>query len=343
LDLSSHARERWFALAGGPWITPELLCKSWSDENLYPAWADNKNKIGAAETNEGYYKDIAVFAYPANCSNAFTDAPISPVVRTSNGINADFLSFPGNDKQSFRSDTACWIQYEYRQPFTCRSIKIHVGGTNYQAQRLIVQSSNDGLNFRTITRLEPPRHGWQDSDEDVTNAIPVTVAKYFRFVYDKDGSEPGSEDLDAAKWKPSFKVNGIYLSDEPAIHQYESKNGSVWRVSKYTTVEQVPVNSAVPLRAIINLSGKVNADGDLNWTPPPGKWIVVRIGHTSTGHTNATGGGGKGLECDKFNPSAIKLQFDNWFAKAFEKTDPVLAKEVLKVFHVDSWECGSQN
>ena len=74
----------------------------------------------------------------------------------------------------------------------------------------------------------------------------------------------------------------------PAIHQYESKNGSVWRVSKYTTVEQVPVNSAVPLRAIINLSGKVNADGDLNWTPPPENGIVVRIGHTSTGHTNAT-------------------------------------------------------
>jgi hypothetical protein len=49
------------------------------------------------------------------------------------------------------------------------------------------------------------------------------------------------------------------------------------------------------------------------------------------------------LECDKFNTAAIKLQFDNWFGKAFEKTDPALAKEVLKVFHVDSWECGSQN
>ena len=75
----------------------------------------------------------------------------------------------------------------------------------------------------------------------------------------------------------------------------------------------------------------------------PGSWVIVRIGHTSTGHTNATGGGGKGLECDKFNPAAIQLQFDNWFAKAFEKAGPSLAKEVLKIFHVDSWECGSQN
>ena len=94
----------------------------------------------------------------------------------------------------------------------------------------------------------------------------------------------------------------------------------------------------------------MDSAGNLSWATPPGSlpagqagWVIVRIGHTSTGHTNATGGAGKGLECDKFNAAAVKLQFDNWFAKAFEKTDPALAKEVLKVFHVDSWECGSQN
>ena len=57
------------------------------------------------------------------------------------------------------------------------------------------------------------------------------TSRYFRFVYDKAGSEPGAEDLDAAKWKPSLKVMGIYLSDEPIINQYETKNGSVWRVA----------------------------------------------------------------------------------------------------------------
>ncbi len=67
------------------------------------------------------------------------------------------------------------------------------------------------------------------------------------------------------------------------------------------------------------------------------------MGHTSTGQTNSTGGAAKGLECDKFNAAAVRLQFDSWFGKAFEKTDPALAKSVLKIFHVDSWECGSQN
>lgn len=68
-----------------------------------------------------------------------------------------------------------------------------------------------------------------------------------------------------------------------------------------------------------------------------------KLDNTSTGHTNATGGKGAGLECDKFNPDAIRLQFNSWFGKAVEVAGEDLASRVLKVFHVDSWECGSQN
>lgn len=47
-------------------------------------------------------------------------------------------------------------------------------------------------------------------------------------------------------------------------------------------------------------------------------------GITSTGHTNATGGKGFGLECDKFNPEAIRLQFNSWFGKACEIAEKIL-------------------
>jgi hypothetical protein len=343
LQLAMHVSDG-FALAGGPWITPELSMQKLVWTKTYIIGGGRiERQLPKPATTINYYKDVATFAYPANSASAFAEIVSVPSVITSNGIPAPFLCFPNDEKQSFKSDTSCWIQYKYPEPFTCRSVRIHVGGNNYQAQRLIVQTSNDGVRFDSLTRLDPPRHGWQDTDEDVTYAIPATTARYFRFVYNKEGSEPGSEDLDAAKWKPSFKVNGIYLSDEPVIHQYESKNGSIWRVSKPTTIAQVPDDAAVPLNRVINISDKVDSSGNLRWAAPAGNWVVVRIGHTSTGQTNATGGAGKGLECDKFNAAAVKKQFDNWFAKAFEKTDPGLAKEVLKIFHVDSWECGSQN
>lgn len=343
LKLAMHVSDG-FALAGGPWITPALSMQKLTWSKTYVTSASSKITLAQPPTNESYYKDVAVFAYPANASNGFAAKNILPAVTASNGTTPQFLcGADKSTKQSFKSDTVCWIQYQYEQPFTCRSITIHTAGNNYEAQRLIVQSSDDGNNFKTITQLQPPRHGWQDTDEDVTSAVPSTTAKFFRFVYDKAGSEPGAEDLDAAKWKPSLKVTGIYLSDEPVINQYESKNGSIWRISTATTEAQVPASSAVPLKNIIDLTKKMDSDGNLDWKPASGQWVIVRIGHTSTGHTNATGGAGAGLECDKFNAAAIKLQFDNWFAKAFSNTDPKLAKEVLKVFHVDSWECGSQN
>lgn len=344
LQLGMHVSDG-FALAGGPWITPALSMQKlvWTKTYLRNGFTGKIN-LEQPQSYDSYYKDVAVFAYPANSSYGFSNEVMVPSVNTSNGTKAQFLSFPDSgNKESFRSDSACWIQYKYPNEFTCRSVRIHTGTNSYQAQRLIVQASDDGINFKTVTRLEPPRHGWQDMEEDYTHAIPAVTAKYFRFIYDKEGSEPGAEDLDAAKWKPSLKVMGIYLSDEPVINQYEAKNGSVWRVATITTKQQVRDKDAVPLKSIINLTGKLDRDGNLNWTPPTGNWVVVRIGHTSTGQTNTTGGAAKGLECDKFSVAAVKLQFDNWFGKIFEKTDASLAKGVLKIFHVDSWECGSQN
>jgi hypothetical protein len=344
LKLAMHVSDG-FALAGGPWITPELSMQKlvWTKTYIKDGFTGKIN-LEQPETNKDFYKDVAVFAYPANSSYAFSENILVPAITTSTGTRAQFLSFPDPDNtQSFRSDTSCWIQYKFPERFTCRSIRIHTGTNSYQAQRLIIQTSDDGVNFKTVTQLEPPRHGWQDTEQNYTHSLPATTAKYFRFVYNKEGSEPGSEDLDAAKWKPSLKLMGVYLSDEPVINQYEAKNGSVWRVASNTTSEQVSDKDAVSLKTIINLTGKLDINGNLDWTPPAGDWVIVRIGHTTTGQTNATGGAAKGLESDKFNAAAVKLQFDNWFAKAFEKTDPVLAKEVLKIFHVDSWECGSQN
>ncbi|MEJ8819826.1 glycosyl hydrolase [Lacibacter sp. H407] len=342
LQLGMHVSDG-FALAGGPWITPELSMQKLVWTKTYIADGSiEKINLSQPEGKEDYYKDIAVYAYPAVSSAAFSEVVLVPSVTTSNGIRASFLSFQGSNNQSYKSDSTCWIQYKYPKPFTCRSIRIKTGGNSYQAHRLSVLVSDDGIEFRKHTQLQAPRHGWQDADEDVTHAIPEITAQYFRFVYEKEGSETGSEDLDAAKWKPSLKVIGIYLSDEPMINQYESKNGSVWRISETTTKEQVTDAMAIPMKNIVNLTGKMDADGNLNWKAPAGNWVIVRIGHTSTGHTNYTGGAGLGLEVDKFNASAVKLQFDNWFGKAFAQ-DAALAKQVLKVFHVDSWECGSQN
>ncbi|WP_461451567.1 glycosyl hydrolase [Mucilaginibacter sp.] len=332
-----------FAVAGGPWITPELSMQKvvWS-KILVSGGKLFNDTLAVPKHYKDYYRDIKILAYPSPEGSGISTQNIVPKVTSSTGADVQFLAFLGN-KTNFASSEPCWIQLAFVQPFTCRSLVIHTNASNYESERLLVEVSNDGINFQTLTRLEPPRHGWQDGDAQITNDIPEATAKYFRFVYDKAGSEPGSEDLDFAKWKPSLKLSGIELSSEAKIHQYEGKNGEVWRVSKRTTIGQLPQDQCIPKDKIIDITSNLDTDGKLRWNVPPGNWTILRIGHTSTGHTNATGGAGMGLECDKFNPVAVKLQFDNWFGEAVKQAGPDLAKQVLKIFHVDSWEAGSQN
>ena len=333
-----------FAVAGGPWITPELSMQkvTWS-KTIITGGRHYNDTLAKPKALANYYKDIAVYAYPLNSGDTLSTETIIPKVTSSKpGVDVQMLAAKGN-KKTFSSDTTCWVQYSFNQPFTCRSITIRTNGNNYEAQRLIIQTSEDGLTFKQVTRMEPDRSGWQDSDAPNTYAIDPITSKYFRFVYDKAGTEPGAEDLESAKWKPNLRIQGIELSGAVRINQYEGKSGELWRIAKRTTSAQVPDPLCIPKDKLINITADMDASGRLNWNAPAGKWVIIRMGHASTGHMNETGGAGKGLECDKFNPEAVKLQFNSWFGEAIKQAGPDLAAQVLKIFHVDSWECGSQN
>lgn len=341
LKLGMHICDG-FALAGGPWITPETSMQKvvWSD-TIIEGGAVNGLSIPRPESYEDFYKDIALFAVPV--ANESFPEHTKPTV-TSNGEDNQpgYLVDKGNDG-TFRSSTPCWIQYDFKTEVVCRSVHIVPAGNNFQAQRLAVYASDDGVDFRKIKQLVPPRQGWQNTDEDFTFSIPATKARYFRFYWDPAGTEPGAEDLDAAKWKPNLRIKHIFLSGEALIDQYEGKNGSVWRVAQRSDSSEISDEDCINPEHIVQIPLSSLTGGLLTTSLPSGKWKIVRMGHTATGHTNATGGAGKGLECDKFTREAVETQLENWFGAAFRETDPELARKVLKYMHVDSWECGSQN
>lgn len=313
-----------FALGGGPWITPEESMQRivWSDTIV----EGGKQEITLPRPagQHGYYEDITTFAYPAEYYD-----PRKPEAS---------VEFP------FRATEPCDIIMSYDEPYTLRSVEIVTGGNNYQAHRFKVYASDDGVNYRFIREISPARQGWQNTDAYATYAIPATTARFFKFHWTPEGSDPGSEDMDAAKWKPTLKIAGLVLGSEPVIDGYEGKSGKVWRVSEYFPVAD---NECLSPDKLINLTGKLISsdflDKPFSINLPKGRWHILRIGHTTTGHVNATGGGGRGLECDKFSRAAIKKQFDNWFANIYNHIPKDIAKRVLTRIHVDSWECGSQN
>ncbi len=97
--------------------------------------------------------------------------------------------------------------------------------------------------------------------------------------------------------------------------------------------------------AVVNVTAKLNVDGILNWDVPAGKWIIERIGHTTTGSsTRPPVKGGNGLECDKLSREAMDLQFTNMMGKLIAEVGSLAGKnKTLVATHIDSWEVGSQN
>jgi hypothetical protein len=91
------------------------------------------------------------------------------------------------------------------------------------------------------------------------------------------------------------------------------------------------------------LTAKLDADGKLKWDVPAGKWMIERIGHTTTGSsTRPPVKGGNGLECDKLSAEAMDVHFTNMIGKLIAEVGP-LAGPTFSATHIDSWEVGSQN
>ena len=329
-----------FALAGGPWFTPEESMQKvvWADTVIT---VGNKRKAikkrKTAQTTmpsvpalpTGAYH-IAAYAIPAD----YAEDIVQPVRMTTSG------NVTSDEKNIVRANEPCWFTYEMPEGVTIRNVEVTPSGTNMQCQRLKVETSQDGETFSHLMTFVPARQGWQNGNMPSTYALPQTSGpqpRYYRFSWTPEGTEPGSEDLDAAKWKPTLRLKSLVFHQQPRIHHWEGKAANVWRVAQETTDEQLPGRLCTPLDKIIRL--EVSADGTLLTELPEGRYRILNMGHISTGQTNETAGGGKGLECDKFSAKAVNKLIDNWFAKFTE----LPSGHVVKYLHVDSWECGCQN
>ncbi len=107
--------------------------------------------------------------------------------------------------------------------------------------------------------------------------------------------------------------------------------------------EPIPAEKTILRSSLRNLTAQMAKDGRLVWDVPPGKWSVVRFGHTPTGKDNHPAPvDGRGLECDKLSREAADVMFEGLMGKLIADSKP-LAGKTLVATHIDSWEVGSQN
>jgi hypothetical protein len=97
------------------------------------------------------------------------------------------------------------------------------------------------------------------------------------------------------------------------------------------------------LRDVVNLSDKMDAEGNISWKVPEGNYLIMRFGYTGTGigvSTHSPGGGG--LAIDYMSVEATDLQYDHTVGIITEDLKKAGVKG-LKYLHDDSWELGAAN
>lgn len=205
LSIGIHISDG-FALAGSPAITPaESMQKVVWTDTIVPAQEVIGMTLKQPETVRDYYQDIVCYAYN-NVKRSWQQALLTHPIRC-------------------KHDTAWTVDLGAQH--MVRSLQVIPSGNNIQGQRLEIEAlSDDGKQITGSHQLTPPRQGWQSSSVPFTFAIPAMTARYLRLSWTPQGNEPGSEDLDAAKWSPILKIKQLIASDEPRIDQWEGKSGA---------------------------------------------------------------------------------------------------------------------
>ena len=293
-----------------------------------------------------YYEDIAVIAYRLPAAD-ITLATLNPKISSSGG-SFNLAQLTDGDlgvTNLLPSDSVkgyAWIQYEFQQPQTVKSLTIVGGGTREQWGALpspetrSLEVSDDGVNFHKVNMV--PLGGVAQQTID----IPATTARYFRVTF----KNPALSQMAAmaamfgmnVKPPAGTDIAEIVLHAATRINHAEEKAGfaSTHDLEKYPTPFS---NDVIAETDVIDITSRMNAEGILNWTPPAGKWKIMRFGYSLTGKKNHPASPeATGLEVDKIDARALKDYFENYLQQYKDATKGLMGAKGLQYMVTDSYE-----
>jgi hypothetical protein len=371
--------------SGGPWVPPSQGMKKyvWSETRIdggkpfHSVLAHPPSDTGAFQnvsiheeislTNNAkqipqFYGDSAVVAY----RRAAADVPVESLhpSLTASGGSPNFAMLTDGDLNKTTgvpippAGESAWIQYEFAQLVTMRALTIVMTEPNrfvaifsgIAAPQKQLEASDDGQNFRPIALIpesEAPEH---------TVSFPAVTARFFRVTFKRvpppplpawaQGIDPSAFGLDANHWPKTYDIAELVLHPGARVNHFEEKAAFVPEPDLYGfATPSLTAADAVSKSDVIDLTSKMQPDGTLDWTPPPGDWVVLRFGYSLLGITNhpATAEA-TGLEVDKLDHTFVK-QYMEKYLDSYKQTvgaDFMGARGIRYVIN-DSWEAGSQN
>ena len=296
-----------------------------------------------------YYEDISVIAYRLPAA----DIPLSELAPkiTSSAGNFTLAQLTDGDLATTNllpRDSAngfAWIQYEFTQPQSIKAVTVVGGGTRRvfgvpgPSEERSLEVSDDGVNFRRISFIPVSVVAQR------TISFPATTGKYFRVTFK---NPPMPMNFAAISGGPAPKLPAgtdiaeLVLHPSARINWFEEKAG--FGVAVDLAQHPTPATTDVIAEAdVIDLTGKMNADGTVNWTPPSGNWKIVRFGYSLTGKKNHPASPeATGLEVDKLDARAVKDYFENYLDQYKDATGGLMGSKGLKYIITDSYEAGQE-
>jgi hypothetical protein len=333
--------------SGGPWVPPSQGMKKyvWS-ETFVEGGKPFTGTLAHPPSNTGAFQDLSIHDLPAEPKGAppvpqfYADSVViayrrpasevaleslQPKITASGGAPDAAVLSGGNLEKTTKipipskAGESAWIQYEFSEPPTIRSVTIAMKEVEGIAAMLAgitspdksLEASDDGQNFRSIVKIPDggaPEH---------TVSFLAVKAKFFRVVFKRKPAPPlpmwaTGLDLPALGIKAGapptdFEIARLVLHPGTRVNRFEEKAAFVPMPDLYKFATPAdPTAEVVAKSDVVDLTSKLRADGTLDWTPPAGNWVILRFGYSLLGITNhpatpeATG-----LEVDKLNRTYV--------------------------------------
>lgn len=322
LDFGMHNGPGWSS-SGGPWVTPERSMQQlvWT-ETTVAGGRRVEITLPQPHRHRGYHADAFVVAFPAGPEEVvrYEDEIASAIC--SDGMKLDPATLSdGRFEPAVTLAAGQSLLLEFKRPLTLRALTAwpSVGGKFATTE---VAVSGDGKNFTKLIDVGVPgRHGIL---APAARVLTATTTRFVRLTATRAG-----------EWGDFVFHRTARLADWVAKANFD------YRVAGQLRLPDSPETGLDPAR-VIDLTARVR-DGRLEWEAPPGAWIVLRFGHTTTGKENvAASAAGRGLEVDKFSAAAIEFHF----AQVVERIRADAAAAGAhgpQTLEVDSYEAGMQN
>jgi len=323
LHVGLHNAPGWSS-SGGPWISPAQSMQQivWTETSV-AGGRPLTLKLAQPYTKRDYYRDAAVLAFPASEGDESVYRDAIGSMRTSTVVSAKTLSDRDlNTSIEIAPDAPLIVTM--KAPFAAQAVTLY--GDADVAFTATIEASDDGRSWTRIGKVSvAPERGIESPG--TLNFASVT-ARQFRIT-------PTSK----------TKLAEALFYATPRIDDWDLKGEHDFQMLPATEHHPTDLLAryAIDPGKVVDITDKVDATGTLRWTPPAGRWTVLRFGHTSTGHLNvAASDSGRGLEVDKLSAEAVDYQFNSSVARLVKAAGPLAGKSFDSI-EIDSFEAGLQN